>query len=101
MQRGASVVEYLEGILKIANVFLAVVAGIIAISLFKVSQKRKDLKPWMFLIVALVFFAIQEILGALRAFAIYRSPFLTHINPTIILGLIITALLLQMQVKRK
>ena len=34
-------VGYLEGILKIANLFLSVVAGSIAISLFKASGKRK------------------------------------------------------------
>ena len=88
-------VEYLEGILKIGNLFLSLVAGIIAISMLKVSHQKKDLRPWLLLIAALVFFAVQEILGALRAFGIYESPFLTHINPTIILALLILALSLQ------
>ena len=88
-------VEYLEGILKIGNLFLSLVAGIIAVSMIKVSHRKKDLRPWILLIISLVFFAVQEVLGALRAFNIYESPFLTHINPTIILVLLIIALSLQ------
>jgi len=91
-------VQYIEGILKIANLFLAVVAGIIALTLFKASKKQ--LAPWRILIIALIFFAVQEILGALRAFNIYESPYLTHIIPTAILGLLIFALVLQINVKK-
>ena len=91
----------MEGILKIANVLLSIVAGIIAITLFKVSHRRKELNPWRILIIALVFFAIQQILGALRAFRIYETPYLTHIVPTIILGLLIFALILQIGVTKK
>jgi len=90
-------VGYLEGILKIANIFLSVVAGIIAISLFKYSSKDKNLKPWYILIVVLVLFAVQEILGALRAFEIFSTPHLTHVNPSIMLGLLIWALVLQIK----
>ncbi len=91
-------VLYFEGILKIANLFLAVVAGIIAISLIRVSNQRLELRAWKLLIIALVFFAIQEILGALRAFQIYSSPFLTHIVPSVILGLLIYALAIQLHI---
>ncbi|MBS3098516.1 hypothetical protein J4209_07025 [Candidatus Woesearchaeota archaeon] len=93
-------VQFIEGILKIANLFLAIVAGIIAATLFKVSRK-KELKPWMFLIVALIFFAIQEILGALRAFEIFSTPYLTHVVPTIILVLLVIALILQINMVKK
>jgi len=93
-------VYYLEGLLKIANVFLSMIAGIIAISLFKVSHERKHLRPWKILIVVLVLFAIQEIFGALRAFEIYSSPYLTHIIPTAMLGLLIVTLLLQIGVHK-
>jgi len=92
--------NYLEGLLKIANVFLSMIAGIIAISLFKVSHQRKHLRPWKILIVVLVLFATQEILGALRAFEIFSSPYLTHIIPTAILGLLIVTLLLQIGVHK-
>tara|TARA_Y100000310_G_C20555246_1_gene750170 strand:+ start:309 stop:599 length:291 start_codon:yes stop_codon:yes gene_type:complete len=90
-------VEYLEGILKIGNLVLAVVAGIIALSLVKATRERKELRPWIFMIGALVFFAVQMVLGALRAFQIFESPFLTHVNPALILVCIITALILQIQ----
>ena len=86
--------QFIEGILKIANLFLALVAGIIAITLFRVSEKN-ILKAWRILIIVLVLFAVQEMLGALRAFQIFESPYLTHIVPTVILGLFIVALVCQ------
>lgn len=92
--------EYLEGILKITNLVLSVVAGIIGISLLRVSQKRKELNAWILLILALVFFAVQEILGALRAFQIYESPYLTHIVPTVILAFLIVALVKQLEIQK-
>ncbi|MFH2027724.1 MAG: hypothetical protein ABIJ08_01165 [Nanoarchaeota archaeon] len=89
-------VFYIEGILKIANVILAVVAGGIAITIFRVSHHRgKTLKPWKFLTLALVFFAFQEIFGALRSFKIYEHPYLTHIIPTIIIAFVLTAIILE------
>lgn len=92
--------QYLEGILKIANLILALVAGIIGISLIKTSKKRKELNAWILLIVALIFFAVQEIFGALRAFKIFESPYLTHIIPTVILILLIVALLKQIHIQK-
>ena len=91
-------VEYFEGILKIANLFLALVAGGIAISLIKASGKQESLRAWKALIVALLFFVVQMILGALRAYDIYTSEFLTHVVPSIILGLLIYALAIQLDV---
>ena len=92
--------EYLEGLFKIANLFLSLVAGIIAISLFKISHKRKELRPWKILIIALIFFAVQELLGALRAFNIFESPYLTHVVPTIILALLILTIILQINIHK-
>ena len=91
-------VNYLEGILKISNVFLSLIAGFIALGLFKVSHKRKALNPWRLLIIALVLFAVLEIFGALRGFRIFESPFITHLIPTIMLGLLIAALAFQINV---
>ncbi|HLC64570.1 MAG TPA: hypothetical protein VJI46_00430 [Candidatus Nanoarchaeia archaeon] len=86
---------FIEGVLKISNVVLALIAGLIAISMFALPSKDEALRPWKVLVFVLLFFAVQEILGALRAFQIYESPFLTHVVPTIILGLLIRALILQ------
>lgn len=91
----------LEGILQIANVFLAIVAGIIALTLFKQAWKKESLKAWRPLIFGLVFFAVEEILGALRAFGIFSSPYLTHVVPSIILGLLITAVVLEIDVIKR
>ncbi|HLD43546.1 MAG TPA: hypothetical protein VJB08_06210 [Candidatus Nanoarchaeia archaeon] len=88
-------VEQLEGVLKIANLLLSVVAGMIAVSLFQASRNQRFLRPWKFLIVALVLFALQQVLGAFRAFRVYSSPYLTHINPTFMLGFVIAALVFQ------
>lgn len=85
-------VQYLEGVLQVAAIFLAVVAGIFAASLFKVSHETEHLKPWKYLIFALILFAVEEILGSLVAFKIILPTFLTHIIPTFILVLIILAL---------
>ena len=92
-------IGYLEGILKIANLFLSLVAGLIAISLIKSSTKKNYLKPWYILITVLVLFAFQQVLGALRAFEVYSTPYLTHIVPTLMLGLLIWTLILQINLK--
>jgi len=91
---------FLEGLLKIANLVLSIVAAIIAISLIKASTEKRYLKPWLSLIIALFFFMIQEILGALRAFDIFETPYLTHIVPTFILGFLIFALTYQINIKK-
>ncbi len=93
--------QQLEGIIKIANVVLAIIAGYIAISLFRVSHRKKELRPWKYLILALVLFSVQEILGALRAFGIFESPYLTHIIPTAMLALLLTAIIFQINIVRK
>ncbi len=85
--------QFIEGILKIANLFLIFVAGGIAISMFKISGKNEYLRPWRILIVVLLLFVIQQVLGALRAFAIWESPYLTHVNVTIMLGLLLYTLI--------
>ena len=91
-------VSYIEGILKIANLFLALVAGGIAISIFHHAWKKPELRAWKALIIALVLFAVQMILGFLRAFGIYESPYLTHINVSLLLAFMIWALILQIGV---
>ena len=91
-------VSYIEGILKIANLFLALVAGGIALSMFSHAWKNKELRAWKALIIALVLFVVQQVLGALRAFGIYESSFLTHVNVSVLLAFLIWALALQIGV---
>lgn len=93
--------DYIVGLLKIANLLLALVAGVIAANLFRSTRKKKELKPWTYLIIGLILFVVQEILGALRAFQIFESPYLTHIVPTILLAFLIIALIMQINIHRK
>ncbi len=93
-------VNFTEGILKLSNVFLSLIAGAIALSLLALSAKKKQVGTWRLWVYALVLFAILEIFGALRAFNIFESPFITHIIPTVILGLIISALIMQINTVR-
>lgn len=89
---------YLYGTLQIANLFLAVVAGTMAATLFQISHQRSHLKPWKILVIALILFAVLEITGALRSFGIYSSPFLTHTLTSAILAFLIVALVMQIRI---
>ena len=90
-------IDFITGVLQIANFILAVVAGLVAASLFEASAKR-DLRAWKPLAIALIFFAIEEIFGGLRSFNIYSNPWITHVIPSIILGFLIWSLVLQLEV---
>ena len=90
-------VSQLQGTLNIANIFLALVAGLIAISLFRASHKHRPLKPWKILIVVLILFVIQEILGSLVAFGIIGATFVTHLIPSFMIFLTIVAVDLQIK----
>lgn len=87
--------DWIYGSGQIGAVVLAIIAGIIALSMFQHARQRKLLKAWKWLIPALVLFAIEEIFGALRTFGIYSNPWITHIIPSIILAFLITALVVQ------
>ncbi len=84
------------GVLQLTVVFLSIAAGIISITLFKVSKKHEVLSAWKTLIVVLILFAFGEILGILDAFNIYREiAFLRHVMPSFILGFLIVAIVQQ------
>lgn len=88
-------VDFTEGMLKIANLILSFVAGFIALSFFKESHERRGLRAWKVMVIVLFLFVVQQVLGALRAFGIYTSPFLTHVNVSVLLLFFIYALSLQ------
>ena len=90
-------VDFITGVIQIANLVLAVVAGLIAASMFAVS-KQSNLRPWKPLAAALIFFALEEIFGGLRSFAIYSNAWITHIIPSIILAFLIWGLVSQINV---
>jgi len=90
--------EFLAGVLQIANVFLSVVAGVLAITLFKAAFKKKEMKAWKPLIVVLILFAIVEVFGALNAFGIYVTAHMTHLLASLVLAFLLYSLILQYDV---
>ncbi|MBI4141492.1 hypothetical protein HY484_01050 [Candidatus Woesearchaeota archaeon] len=92
--------DWVYGIAQIAAVILSIIAGLIAVQLFTAAQRKKSLLAWKTLSIVLILFAIEEVLGTLSVFGIYRHPFLTHIIPTFMLGLLIAALVTQINLNR-
>lgn len=92
--------DWAYGISQLAAVFLSIIAGFIAISMFKVSSEHRHLRPWKFLIPSLVLFSVEEVLGALRTFDVWTTPHLTHVVPSFVLVFLIAALINQIQVNR-
>ena len=92
--------DWIYGIAILTAVFLSIVAGVIALSLFEKSTQRKYLGAWKPLIVALVLFAFEEIFGALKVFGIWSTPWITHFIPSVILVFLIAALLKQINITR-
>jgi len=92
--------EWIYGIAQFSAGFLSVVAGIIALSLFKSARENKILRSWRFLIIGLVLFAVEEVIGALKTFGIYETPHLTHIIPFFILLFVIAGVLAQINITK-
>jgi peptidoglycan/LPS O-acetylase OafA/YrhL len=92
--------DWILGSSNIAAVILSFVAGAVALSMFKEAHQRRQLRAWRFLLWALVFFAIEEFVGALKSFGIWSTPWLTHVIPSVILAFLIAALIIQIQVTK-
>ncbi len=93
--------QFTEGVLQIAVVFLSVVAGALAVTMFKHSHKRKELRAWKPLIAALILFALEMIFGFMKAWNFMdRGNPITHIIPSFILGFVIWALVQQILIKK-
>jgi hypothetical protein len=88
--------SYLEGVFQIANLFLSIVAIVLAVMLFK-RYHTHELHPFKYLMIALILFDIVLIFGALRSFGIYESAYITHFLPGIILGTMMYALYLEIR----
>jgi len=92
--------DWIYGITQLATVVLSIVAGFIAISMFNQAAQKKYLAAWKPLLFALILFVIEEILGILRTFGIWSTPWLTHVVPSFILLFLIVALLKQINITR-
>jgi len=91
--------DWIYGVAQFAAAFLAVIAMFIALTMFKKAEE-KPLKAWKFLLFGVIFFAIEEVVGALQTFGVYETPYLTHVIPGIIMGFLITALVIQTNIAR-
>lgn len=92
--------DWIFGSAELAAAFLSVIAAIVAISMLKKSRQQKILGAWKWLIVALVIFAIEEVIGALKTFGVYSTPHLTHVIPFFILLFVIIALVVQINITK-
>src|SRR3990172_2760999 len=97
------VYDWVYGIAQLAAGFLAIIAGILALSMLKVSHEKKILQGWRWLIWALVFFVLVEIVGGLNtfgiSFGILGTPWLTHVLAGLVLIFLITALVTEAHIK--
>jgi len=91
--------DWIYGSCQIGAVVLSIIAGITAVSMLKESRK-KSLRAWKYLLWALIFFMLEEILGAMKTFGIWSTPWLTHVLPGVILAFLIAALITQIQVTK-
>jgi hypothetical protein len=92
---------FFVGVLQLTVVFLSIAAGVISIFLFKASRRHEILGAWKMLMAALVLFAVEEIVGVLDAFNIFREiNFLRHIIPSFILAFLIIAIVKQLQITK-
>lgn len=91
--------EWIYGITQLTAVFLSIIAGFIAITMFKHSR-RAHLSAWKYLLAGLILFAAEMIFGALKIFGIYSNPWITHVIPSFLLVLVIAALVRQIEINR-
>jgi len=92
--------DWIYGIAQLTVIFLSVIAGIISLSLFKETREHAMMAAWKFLIMAVVLFAVIEVFGALAAFGVYKSPFITHVLTSVTLVFLIGALIRQIMINK-
>jgi len=96
-----TIYDWIYGIAQFSASFLAIIAILISVSLFKSAWQLKIMGAWKYLLFALILFAFEEIAGGLKTFGVIAHlPFITHIIPTFILGLLIAGLIVQIDIKR-
>lgn len=68
--------------------------------MFRISGRAKVLQAWKFLIIALILFTLEEVVGSLKTFGIYSTPHLTHVIPSFLLVFLIAALVKQIEINK-
>ncbi len=92
--------DWVYGIATMTVVFLSLIAGGIAVGMFEMTAQRKYLAAWKPLLLALMLFALEEIVGSLKIFGVWSTPWLTHVIPSFILVFLIVALSQQINITR-
>ena len=95
-----TLMQWVYGTVQFAVVILSVIAGLIAISMYKLTRGKAELKPWNSMIIVLVLFAVVEVLGGLATFGVYRTPHLTHVTASLLLVFFIQALLRKISITK-
>ncbi len=95
-----TIYDWVYGIATLTVVILSIIAGFISITMFHSTVHRKYLAAWRYLLVALILFAIEELVGTLKVFGIWSTPWLTHVIPSFILVFLIAALIAQINITR-
>ncbi len=92
--------NFLFGLLQIAGLFLALVAGVIGISLFKFFHQKRELWSWKILILALLVYTVHKFFGALDAFNVYQTAtgWMSQVFPVFIQGFVLWALILEIYI---
>jgi len=92
--------DWVYGIAVLTAVFLSIIAGFLALSLFKRTSERRYLRAWKPLLLALVLFTLLEVFGALKVFGVYPTVWVTHVLASLILVFLISALIVEISVTR-
>jgi len=100
VKRLLTIYDWVLGIAEISAVILSIIAGIIAITMFRQAREHGHLRSWKWLIGALFFFIAVETVAALKAFGIYSVTWETHVLASIILVFLITALTQQIAITK-
>ena len=98
-----SIYDWIYGSAQIGVGFLAIFAGVIC-ALMISSTRVRHLRAWRPLLIALILFVVQQLIGGFRTFGILPSTgvfsFLVHVVVGGILAAFIVALVIQLQVNR-
>jgi hypothetical protein len=98
-----TVYDWIYGVAQIAAGVLAIIGGGLSIEMFR-SSAITEMRAWRFVLLGLIFFILEEIIGGLRTFGIVPSTgvwsFIVHVIVTGILGFLIAALVVQLQINR-
>ena len=92
--------DWIYGIAQFSAAFLSVIAGIIALTMFRAAREQKHLRSWRYLLIGLILFAVEEVLGALKTFGIYSTPHLTHVIPFFILLFVMAGVVSQISITK-